>query len=87
MADENTPKPDPKWSARFFARSAARLERLLIINAPLPIVQSEIQTARNRLTELEAAYGVTRPDGQTFSQDTPLVSGDSEANKEKGESS
>lgn len=30
------------------------------------------------------AFGVTGRDGQTFSGNTPLVSGDSEANKEKG---
>lgn len=30
------------------------------------------------------ACGVTRPDGKTFPGPTPLVSGDSEANKEKG---
>ena len=65
MAEQNVPKADLKMTARFFARSAARLERLLIINAPQPIVENELQTARNRLTELEAACGVGGTDNET----------------------
>jgi hypothetical protein len=63
MNDQRIAKPDPKMVARFLARSAARLERLLIIDAPQPIVENELKIARNRLTELEGAYGAALPDG------------------------
>jgi hypothetical protein len=62
MADREP--TDPKMIAYFFQRSATRLERLLIINAPQTIVQSELTIARNRLRDLEDALGVQTPDGE-----------------------
>lgn len=49
-------KADPKMVAHFLQRSVARLERLLEINAPLIVVQREIEVAGNRLRTLKDAF-------------------------------
>ena len=56
MTDEQ--KACRKTTANFLQRSAARLERLLEINAPLIVVRREIEVAENRLRTLRAAFGV-----------------------------
>ncbi len=56
MTDEQ--KVDQKIVAYYLERSAARLGRLLDINAPLIVVQREIEVAGNRLRTLQAAFGV-----------------------------